>query len=267
MQLVDSTVREIFQESGVDGMIRHIDYCAGVCYNRHGYTKDSYKFVKSLFEKGHMRPLEFGTVNIDVECSYTYKGNHIHLFLVTSPYSMTDLYNDDTRVNVTTNFRVICEFFNDFDLAYEFVKDRWVELPFFVRRTFAWTCGRAIADEFRTHITLSSIMKSTRYVNETKNGDIRFVKPYWCIDADREAFLADGLNSAERYYHDAIAMGMKPQEARELLPLSVETELYQCGFCGYSDIGWGRFLIMRLDESAHPDAQKLARELESLINK
>lgn len=265
MQLTESSVREIKQEPGITGMLRHIDYCAGVCYNRHGYSKDSKEFVRRLYKMGHMRPLEFGTVNLKLEFS----DDETCLAIVHSDWSITDAEDMDIDyAKVTTNFRVICEIFDDFDKAIEFIEPRWTDEQFHERPTFGFILGRGIGDEFRTHVSLSSLMKSTRYVNATKTGEINFIKPYWYgVDENRDRLFEAGLESAENYYSDAIALGLKPQEARELLPMATETELYQCGFWGYYDSGWGRFLLMRLDEkTAHPDAVKLAKELKVLMN-
>ncbi len=271
MKLTESSVREIVQEPGIEGMLRHIDYCAGVCYDRHSYSKDSKAFVKKLFMLGHMRPLEFGTINLRLD----YIDDIVHRRIVGSAYSITDSDGDD-YAKTTTNFRVVCEAFKDindkeqrFEKALEFVESRWTDEQFNDRRTIAWVCSRVTADSFRTHVSLSSLMKSTRYVNMTKDGDIHFVKPYWYgVDENRDALFEAGLKTAENYYSDGLALGMKPQEARELLPLATETELYQCGFNCFYDSGWGRFLIMRFDEkAAHPDAVKLAKGLNAIINK
>lgn len=263
MKLTESSVREIIQEPGIDGMMRHIDYCAGVCYNRHAYTKDSFAFVRKLYKMRHMRPLEFGTVNLKLE----YKDERPNTMLVCSAFSVTDSSMYD-YARITTNFRVVCEVLGDFDSALEFITQRWTDEHFHERRTFGWIASRGIADEFRTHVSLSALMKSTRYVNMTKDGGINFIKPYWYgEDENRDELFEAGLKAAEAYYYDSVSMGLKPQEARELLPLATETELYQCGFTEFFDTGWQRFLTMRLDEkSAHPDAVKLAKELETLMN-
>lgn len=253
MELIEQNVREIIQEPEIDGMLRHIDYCAGICYDRHGYTKDSYKFVKTLFERGHMRPLEFGTVNL--EHTYEYEEDFVSIMM--SPYSYVDL--DEECLKVTTNFRVVCEVFGDFDKAIEYIGMYRTEEQFFKRRTFAWVCSRAIADEFRTHTTLSSLMKSTRYVDESKD-EIEIAKPYWFDEnPDMGDTMMELFNQTEETYKVLRENGLKPQDAREVLPLSLATEIYQCGVWGVENTGWERFIKMRNADDAHPDAANLCR--------
>ena len=253
MELIEQNVREIVQGDGVDGMLQHIDYCAGICYNRHECSKDSYKFVKTLFERGHMRPLEFGTINIKHD--YEYDANFTRI--MTSPYTYVDM--DDDYIKITTNFRVVCETFGDFDKALDYVKMYHINECFFKRRTFAWVCSRGIADEFRTHTTLSSLMKSTRYVDEAKR-EIEIIKPYW-FDAnpDMGNVMMESFNQMEETYRVLRENGLKPQDAREVLPLSLATELYQCGLWNVENTGWNKFIKMRNDNAAHPDAAKLCR--------
>ena len=259
MELTKHEVREIIQKPGVDGMIEHIDYCAGVCYNRHRLSKDSYKFVRSLYDKGHMRPLEFGTVNLVIPFFDFINDTTGNLYdILESPYTKSVYDNHDRMRYITTNFRGVCEVFGNFDDALDFVRNYYSEQSYFVRRTAAWKCARVIADEFRTHVTLSSVMKSTRYVNEMKNG-MAFTIPYW--------FCSQCEDSEIRYNRCINEFNMKPQEARDFLPLGVETELYQCGFIGVDGTGWNRFFDMRIDPAAHPDAQVLATELKAIFEK
>ena len=260
MKLIEQSVREIFQEPGVDGIMRHIDYCAGICYDRHGFSKDSYKFVKSLFEKGHMRPLEFGTVNL--EHDYDYARDDVFFDIMLSPYTLVRM--DEESVKITTNMRSVCEAFGDFDKAVDFVKENHTDEQFFRRRTFGWVCTRAIADEFRTHTTLSTVMKSTRYVDEGKD-EIKIVKPYWFDDnLDMGNLLVGHINQMNINYNIMRKFGLKPQDAREILPLSLATEMYQCGAWGIENTGWDRFIKMRDAEDAHPDARKLCRMMMEL---
>ena len=274
MELTKQTVREIIQKPGIDGMIEHIDYCAGICYNRHGLSKDSYKFVRSLYERGHMRPLEFGTVNLAipfVDFINDYTGNLYDI--LESPYTKSFYDNDDKMRYITTNFRVICEVFKDFDEALDFIKTYYSDHNYIPRRTVAWKCARVIADEFRTHITLSSLMKSTRYVNEMKKG-MAFTIPYWFNynengeypeNSKERLFLRHCAESENTYNRCVNEFNMKPQEARDFLPLGLETELYQCGFSEVDGIGWQRFFEMRTDSAAHEDAQWLSKELKSIF--
>lgn len=145
----------------------------------------------------------------------------------------------------------------------------------------------------------SFAQESTRYCNYSKDKfghEITFIEPTWF---DKEscdinyikypAILTDGffpeydysdwngstrkeitkeamfiwsLLTAERAYFEAIRLGAKPQEARQILPNALKTELVMTGFV--SD--WQHFFRLRTSIIAetgkpHPDASALADPL------
>lgn len=63
---------------------------------------------------------------------------------------------------------------------------------------------------------------------------------------------------AEKAYFSSISNGMKPQQARAVLPNSLKTELVMTGFV--SD--WKHFFELRCSSSAHPQARELAIPLQ-----
>lgn len=69
-------------------------------------------------------------------------------------------------------------------------------------------------------------------------------------------FLYNSLDAELNYIH-LINKGYKPQQARQVLPFSIHSPLVMTGFA--SD--WKHFFELRCAPSAHPDAQKLAKEL------
>ena len=62
------------------------------------------------------------------------------------------------------------------------------------------------------------------------------------------------LCEAEAYYLSIVRNGWKPEQARNVVPLALKTELYMCGFAE----DWKNFFNLRCSSNAHPDAQKLA---------
>lgn len=265
MKLIEPTVKIIEQGPGIAGLLAHIDYCAGICYNRTTVHEDPRKFVDEMIKVGHMRPLEFGTVYLTIP--HRIEDVRIRALadvLMRNKYSIHCTVVGENGVPpttyLTTNYRVIVE------LGATELLDRFMtETTEHHRKrvTVGWHISRGIADEFRTHITLSSLMKSTRYVNETKHG-MEFVKPFWFRDekGEKEANFVKYCENVESEYNRCIKeFGMKPQEAREYLPLSLGVELYQCGFVGVEGEGWNRFFQMRCDTAAHPDARMIAEKL------
>lgn len=127
--------------------------------------------------------------------------------------------------------------------------------------------------------------ESTRYCNYTKDkfdNEVKFIIPSWVtikpgkiaywdgdwVDMDRFTivkecvsdstdFWLDSCKQSESMYNACINTGWKPQQARQVLSFSVHSPLVMTGFL--SD--WTHFFELRCAPSAHPDAQKLAKEL------
>lgn len=125
----------------------------------------------------------------------------------------------------------------------------------------------------------SFAQESTRYCNYSKNkfgGDITFIIPSW-IDIEEGNVNTDsfgcpinpkektcdflsGLGASERSYFRLINRGWKPQQARQVLPNALKTELVMTGFV--SD--WQHFFDLRARSTTgapHPDAKALAEPL------
>lgn len=126
--------------------------------------------------------------------------------------------------------------------------------------------------EFVRHRVFSFAQESTRYCNYSKdkfNNEITFIKPTW-FDDERakdnespECRFIDSLDSSSVDYFRLLQLGLKPQEARGVLPNATKTELVMTGF--RSD--WNHFFELRCSTTAHPDAKKLADELKEIIDK
>ena len=59
---------------------------------------------------------------------------------------------------------------------------------------------------------------------------------------------------AEAYYFDLLNAGWKPQQARQVLPNALKTEIMMCGF----ESDWEHFFELRMGSGAHPSARELA---------
>lgn len=233
------------QKPGFVGLCEHIARCAAICYDsvpkEGGAAVD---FVESLAKRGHGRPLEFGYV----WCLDYHE-------IQDRPWNRKD---DDL---ILTNVRQLLQSGFSWDFIEGEVDEvRGTILPVTIHYP---ALSRGIADELRTHITLSSLMRSTRYVNAGKYGEIEFIRPYWMgDDAAGQEQLKRALYDAEYAYKVLLGYGKKRQEAREVLPLCVKTELVQCGF----PEAWDNLIKQRDSEAAHPDARWLAQEIKKLLN-
>ena len=64
---------------------------------------------------------------------------------------------------------------------------------------------------------------------------------------------------AEQDYMDLLNDGCTAQEARDVLPLGVKSELISCGFGS----AWCNFFYRRCAKDAHPMAREIATSLEN----
>ena len=266
MKLIPAAKPELWkQEKGFIGMCEHIARCAAICYNSTPKTGgEAVDFVNRLIKMGHGRALEFGTFRANAtklgatELENLCYGDHRY-------YDMT---LNGGGWSIVTNLRALIE--NDFAIKQiEFWSNK------VAKENLEGDCephvtihypaiSRAIADEFRTHTTLSTLMQSTRYVNAAAEGDIEFIEPLWYsrVDEFQKEDFRRSLFIFESYYNAAIINGLKRQEARDFLPLCVKTEMVQCG----SLKAWDNFIKLRTAKDAHPDAQWMAQEVKSKIN-
>lgn len=195
-------------------------------------------------------------------------------------------FGPSTVYYITTNLRVIIENFNKDNR--QRVLDHIINVPYKeheIRITVHFTCQRAISAEFNRHRKDSIMERSSRYCNFSKDkfgNEIGIVKPNWVInDIPNFDFMGyiKTLNNhdnsewskfdywifanlaCEWSYMNLIELGAKPEEARDILPMDLQTELYHTAFI--SD--WIHFFKLRAWNSKgnkpHPEARKLARQI------
>lgn len=196
------------------------------------------------------------------------------------PFKLTHHY-------ITTNLRVIIENGWEKDLEWQCEPTEHHEK----RITAKFICDRGVSHEFVRHRVFSFAQESQRYCNYNKdkfNNELTFIRPTWLniptgdytywdgdwcdidnmkIQLPSDNGVADNflwcLNNAGMQYRLLINKGLKPQEARAILPNAIKTELVMTGF----ESDWEHFFSLRCSSKAHPDAKKLADELYKLIHK
>lgn len=281
MKLIKQSFEFINQtDFSLVGIKKHIERCARVSYKSEDKITDtSYeKFVNMLESRGHDRPLEFGTVYLSRTSQKEDNMEWLDKYAY-NPWSKFSFGNDSTRINgelrntvyVTTNYRVIKEHHWEDDLQYLCEPTEYHHK----RYTVHMILDRGVMDEFRTHVGLSHLAESTRYVNYSKKkfgSELTFIKPCWLDDEklklygpyhtvirdkSPESIFIANLNNVERDYLDLIKLGWTPQQARSVLPLSIKSELISCGF---EDV-WTNFFYRRDAPDAHPMAQEIAKPM------
>ena len=264
------------------GIKKFIERCGRVCYKSEDkITDDSYeKFVNMLEKRDHARPLEFGTVHLRIDSGMLFK-KFLQDLVDCKLYNPTWIkYKKLPEYTyITTNYRhylqiikkcpYIAEYFTEQDNCY-----------YPSRYTVHMVLSRGVMDEFRTHVGLSHLAESTRYCNYSKDkfdNQITFIQPSWIIldkeiDPINELCLLSGQYDREnpnlRYlaslveanytYILLLNKGWTPQQARDVLPLSVKSELISCGF----EDAWSNFFYRRCANDAHPMAREIAIPLQ-----
>ena len=274
MKLIKSSFEILEQKDfSLIGIKKFIERCGRVCYKSEDrITDDSYeKFVNMLVKRDHARPLEFGTVHLKISSGMLFEE-----FL--QDLVDCELYNPawikykelPEYTYITTNYRhylqiikkcpYIAEYFTEQDNCY-----------YPSRYTVHMVLSRGVMDEFRTHVGLSHLAESTRYCAYNKNkfnNEVTFVIPNWvntnCPNKEQEGPSVASMEwstamlDAENSYMNLIRMGCTAQEAREVLPLSVKSELISCGF----EDAWDNFFYRRCAKDAHPMAREIAIPLQ-----
>ena len=114
--------------------------------------------------------------------------------------------------------------------------------------------------EFVRHRKFSFLQESTRYClysSNKFNNELTFIMPCWAVGIYYPNWLLT-LHNIEDTYMELIKSGWTAEQARNILPLSLKTELYMCGFAE----DWEQFFKLRTASNAHPQAKELAIPLK-----
>lgn len=283
MKLIESKVELIEQQPGLEGVYKQIELAGRTCYKSEDkITEDSAKeFVDRMIKSKHGAMLEHGTVYLLIrELNYFPDLEEFN----TNPYTKVIYFDRDWYV--TTNLRVL-------------VENNWLDYLEYIceptehhekRITARFTCDRGVSHEIVRHRVMSFAQESTRYCNYTKDkfdNQITFIIPTWANIPEGKYTDWDGdwcnvekmtvlkpiendavdqflflCNYAETSYNIMIDRGSKPQEARQVLPNAVKTEIVVTGL----ESDWEHFFELRTAGAAHPDIRKLALELQEKLN-
>lgn len=279
MKLIKQSFEFINQtDFSLVGIKKHIERCARVSYKSEDKITDtSYeKFVNMLESRGHDRPLEFGTIHLKMdEETLTVLQNDLIDEGIYNDYWLKwdeEHENGNYYVFLTTNYR----YYSEICKYCPWIKDSLDESDseYYPKRyTIHMILDRGVMDEFRTHVGLSHLAESTRYVNYSKEkfgSEVTFIEPCWEIKTANEVITPEGthmssdslefltaLNEAEDHYLSLLAKGWTPQQARSVLPLGIKSELISCGF----EDAWENFFKRRDAPDAHPMAQEIAKPM------
>ena len=280
---------EIAREELLNTAYKQIEIAGRTCYKSEDKITDTSakEFVDRMIASGHNAMLEFGTIYLHFPSDCDRSLYHRVENYKNNPYSQIRYAFDknkhpihgDTSYYITTNLRVLVE--NDWleDLKYICEPTEYHEKRVHVK----FITDRGISHELVRHRVFSFAQESTRYCNYSKgkfDGELSFIIPTWWVTEPQtiptghigimdahtietmgrhapQLHLIDMLHSSEIHYLQLIRNGMKPQDARQVLPNALKTEINMCGFT--SD--WKHFFELRDSSNAHPDMQALVAPL------
>lgn len=127
--------------------------------------------------------------------------------------------------------------------------------------TVKFICDRGVSHELVRHRLAGYSQESTRYCNYSKSKfghEITVVKPTKIKENTLEYDLWEsGCLSAERAYFSLLDAGVKPENARAVLPTCLKTEIVVTANLRE----WLHILDLRTSHEAHPDIRYLMIEL------
>lgn len=291
MRLIKPSVEILEQGPGLQGIYDMIELCGKTSYKSEVKGgEEAKKFVEARVNEGHLAVLEFGTVYLAIPITTHYSGdvciyqNSPNYCRVTesSGFKFTDIFGDKVDCwCVTTNLR----FIQENDLWNDVLEFLCEPTEFHVKRYCArFITDRGVSHELVRHRTFSFCQESTRYCNYSKDkfgSELTFIIPSWEDVDEHEAStfftlvtfgaklnehgekilpLYRALQASEICYLQLLENGFTPQQARQVLPNAVKTEICMCGF----EDDWKHFFDLRYRGTTgkpHPDMLNVATML------
>ena len=248
---------------------------ARLCYGNDKGSKTADEMCTMLKRRGHLSMFRHGTLYFVIKGHPITKNKFLRLSF--SPYmgvrNAID-WKDGSRVYfVSMNLQYALEHIQ----ILKALKDYNVSLAEFIiqakrlgifsalsliRYTLCLTTQISTSRELNRTSPNNIAEQSTRYVNFGKRGGITICKPHWYDGAGRwQCFAAKILwEIADVTYRWLQKLGMKPEDARGILPLDTATRVVYT----YSVPEWKAILALRLKGTTgkpHPNARLIAEKI------
>lgn len=278
MKLINPSFEIYEQGPGLEGIYEQIELAGRTCYkSKRPEGQTAKDFVDRMIASQHYAMLEHGTVYLIERWK---EGTEIKPKYDNNPYSKVKVVNfyGETWKYITTNLRVLVENSWLDDLQHICEPTEYHER----RVTVRFTTDRGVSHEFVRHRVFSFAQESTRYCNYSKDkfgNELTFIIPSWVDTIEpgtyeddhkfpsmwghdhwMESIWFDNMIKCEKDYITMVREYLTPQQARQILPNSLKTELVMTGFV--SD--WQHFFDLRARGTTgapHPDAKALALPL------
>lgn len=233
------------------------------------------KLANRFWESGHKSMYRHGTLYFFVKNDYKLPKS-IWSLLVASPYINYSV--KEKKVWISSNMQFLCEHGEILEILTPYN----VKEAEFIEKALKYDCEAALNLLRMTLVVTTQIStsrelnrtspnciseQSTRYVNLEKKGGVQIARPHWLHEGTKwQKFLyLTGCKVADWLYRRLLKSGMKPQDARGILPLDTYTVVAYT----YTISEWQHILDLRFREStgkAHPNAKEVAFEINRIIS-
>lgn len=270
-------------------LAQHIARVGRICYKakgkqpEEGMTEEEVKaFIqkrdeercRGFWESGHRSMYRHGTIYFFMSNE---KGllNYIWAYLTASPY--IDYVTKNHKVWISANMQFLLENKNLMDalIPYSVSEDEFIEKAqkyecedafSIIRMTLVVTTQISTSRELNRTSPNSIAEQSTRYCNLEKKGGVQIARPHWHIDGTRWQRIVYGFvcRVCEWGYNRLLKSGLKPQDARGVLPLDTYTVVAYT----YTIADWSHILELRYHDKTgtpHPNAKIIGEKIRNII--
>lgn len=122
--------------------------------------------------------------------------------------------------------------------------------------TVKFICDRGVSHELVRHRICSFSQESSRYCDYSKDkfgNEITFIRPLFWEDQQAYLIWRELVRYSEEAYMNLLRMGLKPENARSILPNSLKTEIVITANLRE----WRHILKLRTSKKAHPQMRQL----------
>ncbi|MCF8069392.1 MAG: FAD-dependent thymidylate synthase [Desulfobacterales bacterium] len=123
--------------------------------------------------------------------------------------------------------------------------------------------NRGVTHELVRHRMASYSQESTRYVRY--DGNMEFIKPVWWEkwSKDEQNTFKKSIQDSEQAYLSLLKSGSRPEQAREVLPNSLKTEIVVTANLRE----WMHIFKLRCSKASHPQIRDLMIDCKKGFNK
>ncbi len=229
---------------------------------------------KGFWESGHRSMYRHGTCYFFLPNEKGFP-NYIWAYLNASPY--IDYATKNHKVWISTNMQFLLEHKNMMDALNpynvseeEFIekaqKNECEEAFTLIRMTMVVTTQISTSRELNRTSPNSIAEQSTRYCNLEKKGGVQIARPHWHVEGSLWQRMVYGFvcRVCEWGYNRLLKSGLKPQDARGVLPIDTYTVVAYT----YTLAEWSHILDLRYHSTTgtpHPNAKIIGEKIRNII--